>query len=158
MNVVRNFVTVTLLLVTFVSAYADELTYEQLFAREVIEFANHNRLSIARLHRDIHANCYIPVTVATVIRGDGSVKDVFIVESSTVPVVDKYFLYVIQQAAPYEPLADHYDPAPEEITVTQEFRLDAKLWGQGTPSTRPCQKLEPRESQPDREGNNEKPT
>jgi TonB family protein len=125
---------------------ADPLEYQRQFMEEVVEFANHNRLNIARLHRDIHANCYIPVTVATVIRSDGSVKDAFIVKSSTVPVVDRYFLYVIRQAAPYEPLANHYDPAPEEITITEEFKLDVQLWGYGTRSTRPCEELKPRES------------
>jgi hypothetical protein len=58
-------------------------------------------------------------------------------------VVDRYFLYVIQQAAPYEPLADHYAPVPEQITITREFRLDVQLWGQGIPSTRPCERLKP---------------
>ena len=129
--------------------YADKSTYEQQFASEVTEFANHNRLHIARLNRDVHANCYIPVTVTTVIRADGTLKDVFIAESSTVPVVDRYFLYVIQQAAPFEPLEGHFDPIPEDITITREFRLDAQLWGHGIPSTRPCQKLEPREPRPD---------
>lgn len=143
LRVIRKFVTIALLLAPAVSAYSDALTYEQRFVGEVTEFANLNRLSIARLHRDVHANCYIPVTVATVIRSDGSVKDASIVESSTVPVVDRYFLYVIQQAAPYEPLADHYVPVPEQITITREFRLDVQLWGQGIPSTRPCERLKP---------------
>ena len=146
----RQLVTIVLLLSTVLSAHSDELMYEQEFVREVTEFANHSRLNIARLNRDIHANCYIAVTVGTIIRSDGSLKDAFIVESSTVPVVDRYFLYVIQQAAPYLPLADHYESVPEAITITREFRLDAQLWGQGTPSTRPCERLEPSESQPNR--------
>ena len=128
--------------------YADPLQYEHQFVEDILEFASLNRLSIARLHRDIHANCYIPVTVATVIRSDGGVKEAFIVKSSTVPVVDRYFLYVIRQAAPYQPLANHYDPAPEEVTITQEFKLDVQLWGHGIRSTRPCEELKPRESQP----------
>lgn len=144
-------ITITLLFASASSTYPDALTYEQQFVGEVREFANLNRLNIARLHRDIHANCYITVTVATVIRSDGSVKGAFIVESSTVPVVDKYFLYVIQQAAPYEPLAGHYEPAPLEVTITREFRLDVQLWGQGVASTRPCERLEPPVSQPDSE-------
>ncbi len=113
---------------------------------EVIAFANLNRLDLRRLHRDVHANCYIPVTVATFIRRDGSVKDAFIVKSSTVPVVDRYFLYVIKQAAPYRPLANDYDPAVDEITLTQEFKLDAQLWGHGIRSARPCEELKPREA------------
>ena len=128
---------------------ADALAYQQQFMEKVAEFANLNRLNIARLHRDVHTNCYIPVTVATVIRGDGNVKDAFIVKSSTVPVVDRYFLYVIQQAAPYPPLADAYDPNTEEITITQEFRLDVQLWGRGIRSTRPCAELKPRETSTD---------
>jgi len=133
-------------------AHADRLTYEQAFMEEVVEFANHNRLNIARLNRDVHANCYIPLTVATVILRDGTIDDVSIVKSSTVPVVDKYFLFVIEQAAPYQPLANHYDPVPEKITITREFRLDAQLWGQGVPSTRACEELKPREPGPEPHG------
>lgn len=144
----------TVLLASLVLAWAgatfpDPLTYQQAFTKEVAEFANLNRLQIARLNRDVHADCYISVTLATVILSDGSVKDVSIVESSSVPVVDKYFRYIIEQAAPYQPLANHYDPVPEEITVTQEFRLDVRLWSDGIASTRPCDRLEPRGSRPD---------
>ena len=125
--------------------YSGELAYEQAFANEVTEFANHNRLSIARLNRDVHADCYIPVTVAAVILRDGSLKDIAIVKSSTVPVVDRYFRFVIEQAAPYPPLAEYYDPAPDEVTITHEFRLDIRLWSDGTSSTRPCEELKPRD-------------
>lgn len=139
----RASLTTFLVLTLPVSIFADLLTYEQAFVDEVTEFANLNRLSIARLNRDVHANCYIPVTIATVILRDGSVKDVSIVKSSTVPVVDRYFLFVIEQAAPYEPLANHYDPAPEEVTITRQFKLDVQLWGQGIRSSRPCEELKP---------------
>jgi hypothetical protein len=132
-----------LALAIYVPAVPDAETYEREFVREVVEFANHNRLNLARLHRDVHANCYIPVTVGTVIRSDGSVRDVFIAKSSTVPVVDRYFLWVVRQAAPFQPLAKHFEPVPEEITVTHEHRLDAQLWGNGIRSTRPCEELKP---------------
>ena len=148
-NEIRGFFTTVLVLAVSGSAHSDSLTYEQEFAEEVVEFANLSRLNIARLHRDVHANCYIPVTIAAIILSDGSVKDVSIVKTSTVPVVDRYFVYVIEQAAPYKPLANHYDPAPEKITVTQEFKLDVQLWGHGIRSTQPCEELKPRDSQPD---------
>ena len=148
-NGIWKFFATALVLALPGSAYTDSLTYEQEFTEEVVEFADLNRLNIARLHRDVHANCYIPVTVATIILRDGSVKDVSIVKSSTVPVVDRYFLYVIEQAAPYQPLANHYDLVPEEITVTKEFKLDAQLWGHGIRSTQPCEELRPRDSQLD---------
>ncbi len=148
-NGLRGFITTVLVLALPGSAHSDSLTYEQEFAEEVVEFANLNRLNIARLHRDVHANCYIPVTITAIILSDGSVKDVSIVKSSTVPVVDRYFLYVIEQAAPYQPLANHYDPAPEKITITQDFKLDAQLWGHGIRSTQPCEELKPRDSPPD---------
>ena len=125
------------------SAFSDPLTYQQEFTKEVVEFASLNQLR-SGIHRDVHADCYIPLVVATVILRDGSVKDVSIVKSSSVPTVDKYFRYVIEQAAPFQPLANHYDPVPEEITVTQEFRLDIRLWSDGISSTRPCDELEPR--------------
>ena len=148
-NGIRRVFFASIVLALTGSAYSDPLTYQQEFAKEVVEFANLNRLNIARLHRDVHAGCYIPVTIATVIIRDGSVKDVSIVKSSSVPVVDKYFRYIIEQAAPYQPLANHYDPVPEEITVTHEFRLDARLWSNGASSTHPCDELKPPGSQPD---------
>ena len=124
-----------------IAALADPLSYERAFASEVIQFANLNRLQLDHLHRDVHADCYIPVTIATTIRSDGSVKSISIVESSSVPIVDKYYRYVIEQAAPYPPLANHYDPVPDEITITREFRIDARVWNDGTQSTRACEPL-----------------
>ncbi len=148
-NGIRGFLTTVLVLTLPALAYPDPLAYQQEFVEDVFKFGNLNRLNLARLHRDVHANCYIPVTIATIILSDGSVKDVSIVKSSTVPVVDRYFLYIIEQAAPYQPLANHYDPAPDEVTITHEFKLDAQLWGHGIRSTRQCEELKPRGSQPD---------
>lgn len=54
---------------------------------DFIEFANRNSLKLSRLHRDIHADCFIPVTISTVIAQDASVKDVSIEKSFTVPVL-----------------------------------------------------------------------
>ncbi len=143
---IRRFFSASLVLVLTGSAFSDPLTYQQEFTKEVAEFANLNRLNIERLHRDVHADCYIPVIIATIILSDGSIKDVSIVKSSSVPVVDRYFHYIIEQAAPYQPLTNHYDAVPEEITVTQEFRLDIRLWSDGISSTRACDELKPRGS------------
>ena len=110
------------------------------FEKEVVEFANQNRLRIERLNRDVHADCYISLTIATTVLSDGSVKDIDLEKSSSVPIVDRYFQYVIEQAAPFQPLSNHFDPVPEEITITQEFKLDVSLWSDGIRSTRPCDK------------------
>jgi hypothetical protein len=123
-------------------AAADPPAYEQAFVQHVLEFANLNRLKIEQLNRDVHADCYIPLVVATTIRSDGSVENIAIVEPSSVPVVDRYFRFAIEQAAPFGPLADHYDPAPDRITITHEFRLDVRLWSDGISSLRPCPRLE----------------
>lgn len=130
---------VLMVLVVIGPANADSMTHEEDFASQVIKFANLNRLNLSRLHRDIHADCYIPVTIGTIISQDGSVKEISIEKSSTVPVVDRYFRYIIEQAAPYAPLGRYFDPAPEEVTITHEFRLDARVWSDGISSTRPCQ-------------------
>ena len=135
-----------LALIVAAPAYSDLRSYQQEFAGAVTEFSNLNRLNLERLHRDVHANCYIPLTIATTIRSDGSVKNVIIVKSSSVPVVDRYYLFVIEQAAPFPPLAKHFDPAPEEITLTQEFAVDVRLWSDGVPSVRKCEELKPRET------------
>ena len=133
-----------LVLVLIGTAHGDSMAYEEDFVSEVIEFANLNRLDLSRLHRDIHTDCFIPVTISTVIVQDGSVEGISIEKSSTVPVVDRYFRYIIEQAARYAPLGSHYDPAPDKVTITHEFRLDARLWSDGIRSTRPCQELRPR--------------
>lgn len=135
-----------LMFVAGIAARADLLTYQQEFEKEVVEFANQNRLQIERLHRDVHADCYISVTIATTVLSDGSVKDIGLVKSSSVPIVDKYFRYVIEQAAPFQPLANHFDPVPAEIMITQDFRLDVSLWRDGIRSMRPCEELKPDES------------
>ena len=140
---------VCLLLIVAEPAVAEPQTYEDAFMQQVVRFASLNRLKIERLNRDVHADCYIPLTVATTVRSDGTVDEVAVVESSTVPVVDRYFRYVIEQAAPYPPLAGYYDPAPEQITITREFRLDVRLWTDGTSSSRPCEPLKPAPPQPD---------
>jgi len=121
-------------------AHAEPPSYEDAFGLEVMSFASHNRLR-SGLHREVHADCYIPLTVATTIAGDGSVRDISIVESSSVPIVDRYFRWVIEQAAPYPPLAGYYDHVPDEVTITREFRLDVRLWSDGVRSTRECDKL-----------------
>ena len=87
-------------------------------------------------------------TVATTINSDGSVRDISITESSSVPVVDRYYRFVIEQAAPYPPLADYFDPVPPDIKVERTFRLDVRLWGSGVKATRECEKLEPRPGLP----------
>ena len=130
-------------LALLVPAMSDERTYKEEFVSEVLEFASLNRLHVSRLHRDVHANCYIPVTVATTVLRDGSVKDIAIVSSSSVPVVDRYFRFVIEQAAPFPPLDAHYDPVPDEEVITYEFRLPVDLPGDGLGADRPCKRPQP---------------
>ena len=136
-----NICAVFLVLVLCGPASSDEPPHRQEFVSKVTRFANLNRLSITRLHRDAHADCYIAVTLATVIQRDGSVKEISVLNSSTVPVVDRYFRYVIEQAAPYPALDGYYDPVPAEVSITHEFRLDVRLQSDGLRSERPCQKL-----------------
>ena len=143
----RRLLVACLILITKVTANADPLMYEDEFVAELSEFINLNRLSIGRLHRDKHADCYIPLTVSTTVLADGTVKDAWIVESSSVPVVDRYFLWAIQQTAPFASLMDYYDPVPAEITITREFRLDVRLWNDGIASTQPCEALSPPDSE-----------
>jgi hypothetical protein len=145
---IRRVFSAGLVLALTASVFSDPLMYQEEFEKEVAEFANLNRLR-SGIHRDVHADCYIPLIISTVILSDGSVKDVSIVKSSSVPAVDRYFRYVIEEAAPFQPLANYYDPVPEEVTVTQEFRLDIRLSSDGISSTRPCDELDPRGSQPD---------
>lgn len=130
-------------------SFADDVTYRQEVMAKINAFGNRNRVNIESLNRDIHANCYIPVTVSIVIRRDGTVDHVLVVKSSTVPVVDNWYRWIIQQAAPYPPLATHYDPVPDEITITQEFRLDTSLYSDDIESTRPCEPVRPRSQQSD---------
>lgn len=142
------FVSLLLLALAGLAAAGPE-AYQHEFTQQVMRFADLNRLKIERLNRDVHADCYIPVTMATTLGSDGSIRRIAIVKSSTVPVVDRYFRYVIEQAAPFQALAAHYDPVPDEVTITQEFRLDVRLWSDGIPSTRRCDDLRPPPVDPD---------
>ena len=40
-------------------------------------------------------------------------------------------------------LRDHFDPVPDEMTITHEFHLDVRLWSDGQRSAEPCKRLEP---------------
>ncbi len=146
---IRRFFSAGLVLVLTGSVLSDPLTYQEAFEKKVAEFANLNRLR-SGIHRDERADCYIPLTIATIILSDGSVKDVSVVKSSSFPNVDRYFRYTIEAVAPFQPLANHYDPVPEEVTVTQEFRLDIRLWSDGISSTRQCDELDLRGAPADR--------
>ena len=63
------FAAVFLLVVAGLAA-ADSPGYRQAFVDQVQRFANLNRLKIDRLNRDVHADCYIPLVVATTVRSD----------------------------------------------------------------------------------------
>lgn len=140
---------IVLLALSAAPVASDQLGYEREFLEKVHQFANLNRINIRVLNRDLHADCYIPLVISTTIASDGSVKEIVIVESSTVPVVDNWYRWIIKQAAPYPRLATHYDPVPDEITITQEFRLDVRLWSENVRSTRPCEPIKPRRVQSD---------
>ena len=64
------FLAAALLLVVAGFAAADSPGYRQAFVEQVQRFANLNRLKIDRLNRDVHADCYIPLVVATTLRSD----------------------------------------------------------------------------------------
>ncbi len=129
-------------LLTAQSFAGGESAYHNEFVREVHEFASHNRIQQSRLHRDVHADCYIRVIATATILADGTLKSVSIDTSSTVPIVDKYFAYAIKQAAPYKPIAEYYRPAPDEVSITHEFTLDARVYNDNRRSRKPCDELQ----------------
>lgn len=140
---------IVLLALSAAPVASDQLDYERAFLEKVHQFANLNRINLRVLNRDLHADCYIPLVISTTIASDGSVKEIVIVESSTVPVVDNWYRWVIEQAAPYQPLGAHYDPVPDQVTITYQFTLDVRLWSENVRSTRPCEPIKPRRLQPD---------
>ena len=125
-------------------SFADDATYRQEVLARIHAFGNRNRLDIRALNRDVHADCYISITISIAIQRDGSVEEASIVKSSTVPVVDKWYQWIIMQAAPYAPLSEHYDPVPDQIVMIEEFRLDVRLWSENIRSDRPCDPIKPR--------------
>jgi len=52
--------------------------------------------------------------------------------------VDRYYTYVIEQAAPYQPLSSLFSDGRESITMDAEFVLDARLYNDSQRSKRPC--------------------
>ena len=148
-KVMKRICLIVLLAVMAEPAASDQLDYERAFLEKVHQFANLNRINLRVLNRDLHADCYIPLIISTTITSDGSVKEIVIVESSTVPVVDRWYRWVIEQAAPYESLGAHYDPVPDQVTITYQFTLDIRLWSENVRSTRPCEPIKPRRVQSD---------
>ena len=115
--------------------------YQQAFAAEVHKFALKTRIDQGMLNRDKHADCYIRVVMNAVISEGGRLERVSVEKSSGVPIVDKYFTYVIQQAAPYQPLSSQFSGGRQQVLISQEFMLDARLYNDKRRSKSPCDEL-----------------
>ena len=75
----EDFFFASLVLALTGSVFSDPLAYQQEFMKGVAEFANQIRLC-SGVNGDVHADCYIPVIIATIILRERSVKDVSIVK------------------------------------------------------------------------------
>jgi len=98
--------------------------YRAQFSNKVHKFAMRNRFHIGNINRDKFSNCYLAVKVDTTISANGKVKKVVVKKSSTVPMVDKYFKFVIEQAAPFKPLKGYFGSGVKQLVVSEDFKLD----------------------------------
>ena len=131
----------TILLAAIAPVLAGSNDYKEAVLQEVYTFANHNRMNLGALHRDVHADCIVAVTLNIAINADGSLQRVNIVETSTVPVFDRYSKYVVEQAAPFPPLSEYHSSALDTINFDHVFRLDARVWNDSQHSTQRCKSL-----------------
>ncbi|MEH6611256.1 MAG: energy transducer TonB [Halioglobus sp.] len=131
----------TLLLAAIAPVLAAPNDYKEAVLQEVYTFASHNRMNRDALHRDVHADCIVAVTLNIAINADGSLQQVNIVETSTVPVFDRYSKYVVEQAAPFPPLSEYHSSTPDTINFDHVLRLDARVWNDMQHSTQRCKPL-----------------
>ena len=115
--------------------------YQWAFANEVHTFAMKNRIDQGFLHPDKHANCYLRVVMNAAISGDGGLESVSVEKSSGVPIVDKYYTYAIELAAPYQPLSSQFSDGRQRVSIVYEFTLDARLYDDSQRSKHPCDEL-----------------
>lgn len=113
------------------------LQYKNDFNNRVYEFANKNRFNIANVNRDKYVNCIMQVGIETTINSDGKVMNAVIKEPSPIPMINKYFVYVINQASPFEPLAKYFGSSKQEISFLERFRLKLNLY-ENSNVTEPC--------------------
>lgn len=99
-------------------------SYRTEFSDKVHKFAMRNRFHVGNINRDKFSHCYLTVKIDTTILASGKVKNVVVKKSSTVPMVDKYFKYVIEQSAPFKPLKSYFGSGIKQIVVTENFKLD----------------------------------
>ena len=126
----------TLILLTS-AASADALQYKQMFLARVYNFGRLNRFNISNINRDKYVNCIMRVKIKTTLNAGGEVVKTEVTEPAPVPVVNSYFLYIIQQASPYGPLEKYVGPGEDQLVIEEYFRLKLGLYEYSTVNE-PC--------------------
>lgn len=121
-----------------------EREYHEAFYGKVIKFAERNRFHLDNIPLEIRNRCYLAVIIRTSVVADGTPMQTEVIESSGVPRLDKYFQYVINQAAPFPKLDQYMSPGIEAITLESLFLLDVRYYDEARRSTGPCSEFQTR--------------
>ena len=108
------------------SKFDDEqniLTYKRHFSDKAYKFGNKNRFNIANINRDKYSNCFMQVGIQVTVAKNGELKSLSVKEPSPVPMIDKYFSYIVKQAAPFDKLNKYFGSELNELTFVEQFRL-----------------------------------
>jgi hypothetical protein len=135
------------LLVMLLSNYtvaAGEREYHDLFYSKAHNFAERNRFHIANLPLDVRNRCYLAVKIRTTVLASGNPTQTEVIESSGFPQLDKYFQYVINQAAPYPSLDRYITPDTDVIALESLFVLDLRYFDEARRSSGPCSEFKMR--------------
>ena len=101
--------------------------YQKHFFDKVYQFSNHNRFNTGNINRDKYTNCYMQVGIEVSIAADGHIKHLSVKEPSPIPIINRYFHYIVNQAAPFDPLKKYYGDELNQLTIFKQFRLNIPL-------------------------------
>ena len=129
----------TLIIISFVFGYTElvfaqvddmqnVLLYKRHFAEKAYKFGNRNRFNIGNINRDKYSNCYMQVGIQVTVAADGAIKNLSVKYPSPVPMIDKYFSYIVNQAAPFDKLKKYFSDELNELTFVENFRLKVNLY------------------------------
>ncbi|RDH45262.1 hypothetical protein [Zooshikella ganghwensis] len=119
------------------NASASEKAYKRLFLKKVYHFGNKNRFNLSNVNRDKYFNCIMQATIKTTVSAKGEVINVEVIKPAPAPKVNKYFIYIINQASPYHSLENYLDSDVHQFTFEQEFKLKVSHY-ENSNVTAPC--------------------
>jgi hypothetical protein len=122
---------------TPLTAPASVAKYKEVFDAKVHQFGNINRFNSMNINRDRYANCIMQVRIKTILDQTGRVISTEVTDPAPVPIVNKYFTYIIENVRPHEPLSNYIDSPPRELVIEKYYKLRISLY-EYQKVTEPC--------------------